>query len=201
MHIMKQDLREGNSKELLASQTFARVLLCRKGYRPCPCCWMKIRGTLHVMPFENVDTWKKWSKVKSDRQVDCAGENKSKKMILHDRHTSTLGDVTFCDPFDQVWYTKHRPGSHVFEVCQLEEEPSLVDSWNSVLFSDLLLQKGPFREISSPLMYFLWSLLAGPCHVAVHLYSWTGLLPCGGKGLYSVSQTFQKEVFLSFSYH
>lgn len=114
--------------------------------------------------------------------ADCAGENKSQKMILHDRHTSTLGDVTLWEPFGQVWYTKHHPGSHIFEVCQLEEEPSLVDSWNLVLFSDLLLQKGPFREISSPLMCFLWSVLAGPCHVAVNLYSWTGLLPCGREG-------------------
>lgn len=198
---MKQDLREGNSKELLASQAFARVLLCRKGYRPCPCCWVKIRG--HTSCYA---IWKcRYMEEMIKSQIgqtgrDCAGENKSQKMILHDRHTSTLGDVTFWDPFGQVWCTKHHPGSHVFEVCQLEEEPCLVDSWNSVLFSDLLLQKGPFREISSPLMYFLWSLLAGPCHVAINLYSWTGLLPCGGKGLYSVSQTFQKGVFLSFSY-
>lgn len=134
---------------------------------------------------------------------DCAGENKSQKMILHDRHTSTLGDVTFWEPFGQVWYTKHHPGSHLFEACQLEEEPSLVDSWNSVLFSDLLLQKGPFREISSPLVYFLWSLLSGPCPVAVNLYSWTGLLLCGGRSFILFLWHFRKRaswVFLTANY-
>lgn len=104
-------------------------------------------------------------------------ENKSQKMILHDRHTSTLG----------TWHCegnvhKASPSSCVFEICQLEEEHGTVDSWNSVVFSDLLIQKSPFREISNSLMYMPQNLLARECHVTTSLYSWARLPNCGKKG-------------------